>query len=146
MWKKILLGLVAVMGLSLVACSDDDKDEPIAAENLPAAARSFISDYYPSTYVISANLDDNEYEVVLSNGHILDFDRSGVWQDVDAPYGESVPTGFYPSAIDDYISVSYPENGINEISKSSRGYEVELLTGQDLDFDREGAFLGVDVD
>lgn len=148
--KKILkflpLLLIAVMGLSLTACGDDDKDEPVPAEQLPVGAREFISNYFPTAKILSSQKDKDEYEVTLSEGTRIDFNLNGEWMDVDAAAGKTVPSGFYPSAIDTYISDNFEGSGINEISKEGKGYDVELLDGRDLLFGYDGNFISYDID
>ncbi len=146
--KKILrilpLMLVAVMGVALWSCSDD---EPEIVQNMPTAAKTFLSTYFPSADIQSVHKDkDDKYEVKLTNGFSIDFNKSGEWTDVDAPAGQAVPTGFYPAAIDSYVASAYSNVGINEISRNDRGYEVELTNGTDLYFAADGTFIGIDPD
>ncbi|MDE5975179.1 MAG: PepSY-like domain-containing protein, partial [Muribaculaceae bacterium] len=89
-------------------------------------------------------MEGGEYNVNLSDGTDIEFNLSGEWTDVDAIIGVTLPTGFYPSAIDMYISENIPGGGINEISRNVNGYEVELVDGQDLIFNLEGIFIGMD--
>lgn len=146
--KKILrilpLMLIAVMGAALWSCSDDD---PEIVQNMPSAAKTFISTYFPSANIMAVHKDkDDNYEVKFSNSFSIDFNKSGEWTEVDAPTGQTVPTGFYPAAIDTYIASAYSGAGINEISRISRGYEVELTNGSDLFFSADGSLLGIDPD
>lgn len=139
--KFIPLLLIAVLGITLSSCSDDD--DPITPAELPASAKVFISTYYPDATILSANQDDDGYEVTLSDGTNIDFNYAGLWQDVDAPFGQSVPTGFYPMAIDEYLSLNLPGAAINEISiEPSGNFEVELIDGTDILFGPEGSFIG----
>lgn len=144
--KFLPIMLVAFIGCIALWSCDDDKDETIATDRLPSEAKTFISQYFPSISIVSAQKDKDDYEVVLSDGTRIDFNKSGEWTDVDAPVGKTVPTGFYPAAIDSYIATSYTGTGINEISKERRGYDVELVTGIDLIFDTEGNFISLDND
>lgn len=147
---KKIARLLPVMLLALVgsmmfwSCGDDDKDEPISYENLPAQSKTFLQQYFPSASIVATIKDGNEYEVSLSDGTHIDFNKDGEWTDVDAAIGNTIPSGFYPAAIDTYVSENYPEDGINEISKEKRGYEVELVKGADLLFNYEGTFIGLD--
>lgn len=143
-YRFIPLALVALMGVALWSCSDDDKPEIL--ENLPSSAKTFLATYYPSVNIISVTKDKDEYDVRLSNGHSVEFNKSGEWTDVDAPAGQTIPGGFYPAAIDEYISTSYANSGINEISRIDRGFEVELLNSTDLYFSTDGSFIGIDPD
>ena len=136
--------LVAVLSIALWSCSDDD--EPVPVTKLPSSSQTFLNTYFDNVDIISVTKDKDDYEVLLSNGYSVEFNTSGEWTDVDAPVGKTVPTGFYPAAIDTYISSAYSGSGINEISRIDRGYEVELLNGTDLYFSADGTYIGIDRD
>ena len=146
--KKILkllpMLLIAVLGISLASCSD--KDEPVSPTELPSVAKDFIITNFPSASITSVQKDKDEYEVKLSDGTSIDFDKKGDWIDVDAPDGKALPTGFYPAAIDSYLAENFDNEGINEISKVKRGYEVEIISGTEMIFDSEGNFIEIGVD
>lgn len=139
-FRFLPLLLIPVFAYVLTACSDDD-DKDIAPDNLPATAQAFLDTYYNSVKIVNTVQDKNEYEVVLANGHRIDFDKAGEWTEVDAPQAETIPTGFYPAAIDNYLEQNYKGIGINEISRDSRGYDVELVNGVDLDFNVAGEIM-----
>ncbi|MDE6416476.1 MAG: PepSY-like domain-containing protein [Duncaniella sp.] len=141
--KFLPLMFAAVAATVLWSCSDDDNFVP--ADELPVAARSFLSTYYPKVAVETVEMDGNEYEAVLANGHSVDFNAAGEWIDVDAPAGQTVPSGFYPAAIDAYVAQNFPGSGINEISVTMLGYDVDLVSGIELMFSPTGEFIGVDL-
>lgn len=142
--KFIPLVLVALFATALWGCSKDDDDEPAALTELPATAKTFLSTYYPSVEY-KAYKDDNGYDVVLLNGQKVDFDSKGDWYEVKASIpGQTIPTGFYPAAIDTYISENYSGAGICEISKELYGFDVELVQNIELKFDASGNFISVD--
>lgn len=143
--KLMSVLLVACIALGAMSCKDD-KEEPVNPATLPDQATTFISTYFSTANIVSAVSDKNKYEVLLSDGTRIDFDKDGNWKDVDAAAGKTVPTGFYPAAIDNYVIATAPQAGINEISKEVRGYDVELTTGVNWHFDLEGTFVGVDHD
>ena len=145
LFKLLPFFFMAVLGSVMLSCSDDD-DDPIPADELPVAAKTFLNTYYPSIKIVSTTKDKNEYDVVLANGHSVDFTKDGEWKDVEAPVGQTIPSGFYPAEIDTYIASSAGGAVINEIQKTARGYEVELVTGADLLFDSDGVFLQYDRD
>lgn len=134
-----LVGMVVMTG-----CKDDDEDKIISENSLPASARSFISQYFSSATVVTTQQDKDEYEVLLSDGTRIEFDIIGDWSDVEAAFGKVIPSGFYPSAIDNYVATNYPSVGINEISKEIGGYDVDLINGAELKFDYSGNFQGFD--
>lgn len=140
-WMPLLL-VTVLFGALAAACDDDDK--VISENELPASAKTFVSTYFASAKVATVYKDRNEYEVMLSDGVRIDFNKSGEWKDVDAPLNKELPTGFYPEAIDTYLLSNMDGAGINEISKERYGYDVELVTGIDLKFDSQGAFLRYD--
>lgn len=131
--KVVLIVFVAILAFSLSSCSDDD-DQPVDLTELPVSAQTFISTYYPGAGVSSAVVSGSEYEVVLDNGTTIDFNMGGEWLEVTAPLGQTVPSGFYPSQIDSYVRQYGNGFGINEISKENYGYEVELVSGVELQF------------
>ncbi len=144
--KLLPMMLLAFMAASFTSCDDDDKDDLVITEQqLPSTAKTFLTDYYPSVKVTKVKKDKDEYEVTLSNAHRIDFNLAGEWQDVDAPKGQSIPSGFYPSAIDTYIEENLNGVGINEISREAYGYDVELVNDLDLRFSTTGAFLDFDL-
>lgn len=133
----LLLLLVSALGF---ACS--------SKADLPEAANSFLSQYYPDvkTNRIEKDTDhgQTEYEAYLANGHEVTFDADGNWIDVDAPAGQTIPAGIAPAPIADYVTTNYPDLGINEISREHYGFDVELTNGLDLIFDPAGTFLRLD--
>ena len=142
--RLLPLLLIAVLGMSLAGCSD--KDEPISSTELPSIAKDFIITNFPSATIVSAQKDKDDYDVVLSDGTKIEFDKKGDWKDIDAAPGKTLPTGFYPPAIDTYLAEHFDGEGINEISKVSRGYEVEITTGTEMVFDQNGVFIEIGVD
>ena len=144
-FKSVALAMFSAV--LLWSCSDD-KDEPVAVTTLPEAAQTFLSSHYAGVKEQSAvrDKDDHnvEYDVRLANGHEVTFDAEGNWTDVDAPTGQTVPDGLVPEAVALYIATNYPSEGINEISRSAAGYEVDLTNGVDLVFDSFGNFLRAD--
>lgn len=139
----LMVGLFAVLAWS---CSDDDKDLPMSYEMLPQQAQEFVSTYYPSAKAVKVTNEKEHnttyYEVMLNNGHEITFDAKGEWIEVDAPSQQYVPSAIVPTGIADYVAQTFPAYGVNEIKKTSDGYEIELTNGLDLRFDREGIFVG----
>lgn len=140
--------LIGMIGIALWSCSDDDKSEPVAYDTLPTVAKAFVSLHYSYTSVSSViqKTDDGltEYEVVMADGQKVTFNAAGEWIDIDAPAGQPIPLGIVPAKISLYIKNNYSDVGVNEISKSATGYEVELLSGIDLLFDAAENFVRVD--
>lgn len=134
---------VALIGLAFTSCDGKDADT-IEPEDLPTSITTFLNTYYPGQRImrsVKTNGKDGKYEIRLHNGHEIDFNDNGEWIDVDAPEGETIPGGIAPAPIALYVVTNYAGAGINEISKESYGYDVELTSGVDLEFDKNGKFL-----
>lgn len=151
--KKVfrILGVVMMCALGTMAwsCSDDDDSDDIVMtyDQLPQAAKDFVSTYYNGVAIsrVEKDIDVNgvEYEVYFANGGDVTFNAQGEWIDVDAPAGQTVPDAIVPVAITEYVMANYPGAGINEISKTATGYDVDLVNGVDLIFDANGNFVGL---
>lgn len=135
----------------LASCSSDDNpvmETVIEYDRLPQSSKSFISAYYPSTAVTKVERDNDDgiitYEVTLANGHEVTFNSDGEWVEIDAPDGQSIPFEVLPPAIADYLNINYQGYGVNDITRTGFGYEVELVTGVDLLFDSQGNFIRID--
>ena len=147
----LFASLLVFSGFAFTSCSNDDNNEfetSVLLKDLPAAAQSFLSQYYPNVAFKSAEKQQIKdiyiYEVELQDGTEITFNSAGEWQEVDAPEGKTVPSGFYPSGIDEYLSQNYSGYGINEINKYDSGYNVELVNnGPELEFNLMGEFVRV---
>lgn len=143
--KKYLLIFACLLGFSMVACSDDDDWESIDFGQLPSQARGFLETYWGGLEISEMEKDGSgsgaTYEVTMTNGVEIEFDGNGLWIDVDAPMGMSLPTAFINPGITNYVMLNYPTEGINEISREYYGFEVELTNDVDLYFDNMGDIL-----
>ena len=88
-------------------------------------------------------LGSKEYEVILNNGTEIEFDNEGDWKEVDCGR-QAVPAMFVLKSIQNYVRNNYKGQAIIKVDKDKNRYEVELVNGTDLEFDRAGNFLHVD--
>lgn len=118
----------------------------VNAQSLPQAITSFIKQHFPSVSIVGVEPDyDNgglEYDVYMSDGTQIDFDANHQWDQVESMRG--VPAFFVPRAIASYVKGNYQNLAITKINKEYYGYEIELVNGLDLNFDRSGRFMGMD--
>lgn len=114
---------------------------------LPAAARQVIAETFGQNKINHIKIDTDmygtSYDVVLNNGTELEFDRHGNLTEVDAGRN-GVPDKLVPAAIRNYVKTNYKNARITSLKIDHSHYEVELIGGLDLLFDRNGRFLGVD--
>lgn len=148
MKKTLSLLFIAMFAALTWSCSDDDDESPISADQLPANAKNFIQTYFGGDKISKVEKEGSNayaaYDVRFASGYEVEFNAAGEWVDVDAPVGQTIPSGIAPLAIESYVSTNYPTSGINEISLEINGYDVELVNGLDLVFDLEGNFRGID--
>ena len=144
--KKLILILLMIAGLNTVADARDTVTRDINV--LPVAARTTISNNFKSKVslikVEKTLLSISEYEVVLSDGSEITFDKNGNWKEVDVRRGKAVPSGFVPSGIKNYVQQKHKGQKIESIDKSGKGYDVELSNGIEMKFDKDGKFLRYD--
>lgn len=139
--------LLAIFSLAFVtvSCEDDNDGQKITEQNLPQNAQTFLATFFPAQSVSSVVREHENgvmiYEVKYYSGFSVEFDSEGNWTDVDAPDGKEIPMGIAPDAIANYVNDNYPATPINEISRKTTGYEVELTSGLDLYFDASGNFI-----
>ena len=133
------------MLLLSVTCLADDKIIPV--EQLPAPAKTFVKKYFPQATIEYATKDTEfmgtTYEVRLSDGTEVDFDKKGNWDNVDCKT-KAVPASLVPAAIAQYVKAHYPNTVIVKIDKERGGYEIELSNDLDLKFNSKGKLIGID--
>lgn len=144
--KKLLSALCLCLVVSATAFARNSYSRD--ASSLPSAAQAILSQNFKapvSLIKIDRTLGSaTEYDVILTDGTEVQFDRNGDWEGVETNPNQAVPSSFILSPIADYVTKSFGGNYITGIEKSRRGYEVELSNGADLRFDRRGVFLGYD--
>ncbi len=138
--RIFFMTLVALM-MSAVAFADDT---PIPVEQLPAAAKTFVSTNFPSSKIIYAEKDWNSYECRLNNGVKIEFNKKGNWKKVDGHMSAVVPAALVPETIQQYVTVNFPGCSITKIDKERYGYETKLSNDIDLKFNYQGQLIGMD--
>ncbi|MCM1152184.1 MAG: PepSY-like domain-containing protein [Muribaculum sp.] len=143
--KKILL-LFALVIASLSACAGDKYSHD--ASVLPTAAKTVLQKNFKAR-VNLVKIDKelgrvSEYEVILTDGSEITFDRNGNWKEVEVGRNKSVPSGFVLQPIQNYVKTNQKGARIVGIDKNRNGYEVELSNGVDIKFDNSGNFVRYD--
>lgn len=149
MKKKIAalaLGLAVLFGAVNIASAGDDKI--ISFAQLPKVAQSFVKKHYPKLQVSLVKLDkelfDQSYEVILSDGSRVEFDKKGNWTDIDGQ-DRPIPLTAIPASISAHVRKNFPGTKVVQIERTDRGrYSVELDNHIDLLFDKNFRFVGID--
>lgn len=146
MLKKFLLAIVAIIGFSVSAAASDTYAHD--ASVLPKAAQTTLKNNFKakvSVVKIDKDLGHiSEYEVVLTDGTEIEFDRSGNWKSVEVSASKSVPSAFVPNAITASIKKLQPGQKVIGIEKKRNGYNVDLSNGVEMKFDLQGKFIKYD--
>lgn len=143
--KKVFYSVasVAVMLIMFAAC---DKESVIAADGLPKDAQLFIAQHFPDQEIIQVVKERDDlktgYDVYLSDGFNLDFDKKGNIIGVEGT--SKLPDSVVPTKILAYVQANYPDSFIRDWELDDRGQEVTLSNGMDLKFDKEGNFIRID--
>jgi len=159
--KNLSVLCVGVALFTLSSCSGNDgsnqqqavvpvaQEQPVqapATQALPEAITAFIKQHFPDATIVGVEPDHDhdgmEYDVYLNDGTQIDFDANNQWDQVESTKG--VPAFFIPEAIATYVKSNYQNMVITKINKEYQGYEIELANGLDLNFDRQGRFMGMD--
>lgn len=122
-----------------------DDDLPVAISSLPSSIVNYVNANYPGSTIVWAEWDDDEFEIYLSNGLELYFDRNGNFLYADDD-DQGLDPASLPQAILSYIAQNYPNAQIIEAERYPNHYEIYLDSGIELYFDLNGNFLGKEVD
>lgn len=145
--KKMILSALLLLALgSAMALTDDGR--AVAFEQLPEKAQQFIKEHFGGHKILYAEQDtdwfEGDYEVLFEGGDKVAFRRNGEWEDVECKKSQ-VPASIVPAAVGDYVGKKHPDTRIVEIERNTRGYEVKLSDGVEIEFDRKGKMLRYDL-
>ncbi len=117
----------------------------ISANELPLSIQRFLSEYFPRNEILQIEKDWDEYEINMSDGILLEFDRAGRWKKIECVHSSTpVPAALLPDALNKYVQSSYPDAYIVTAEQDRRFIEVELSNDLDLKFTQKGKFLKID--
>ena len=145
--KKILcLAIAAALLLPAIALRADH-DRIIDPEQLPAAAKLFIRQYFPEIPITFAQKEYDDmrvkYSVHLEDGTEIEFNSKGEWDNVDCQF-HSVPEALVPPQIAAFVAKRFPGSSVVKIDKERYGYDIEISNDLELKFDRKGRLLEMD--
>lgn len=144
--KKLLIALAMILGITGFAFAGDTYAHDASA--LPQTARTVIANNFKAK-VSLVKIDKDwgrvsEYEVTLTDGTEINFDREGNWKNVEVSKSKSVPRAFVPQAVRNFVARQQPGQRIVSIERDRKGYDAELSNGIDLKFDKAGKFIRYD--
>ena len=144
--KKLLLTILVAFVVSLAANARDSYSHDI--NTLPTAARTVLKNNFKADVsVIKIDKDFGrvkEYEVILTNGSEITFDRSGNWKEIETSVSTAVPDKMVPQGIRSWIDKNQKKTRIVGIERTRSGYDVELSNGVEVKFNKNGHFIKYD--
>ncbi len=144
--KRLLFILSLIVAVTIGAQARDTyaHDDSV----LPEAAKATLSQNFKSKVSLVKIEKElgriDEYEVILTDGTEVSFDRNGNWKNVETSASKAVPSSLVPAGVSEYVKKNHPGTKIVGLEKERKGYEVELSNGIDMKFDLSGAFLRYD--
>lgn len=141
-----LLFMMAIMAGFFTASARDTYSHDVNV--LPMAAQIVVKNNFKAG-VNHIKIDKefgrvSEYDVILTDGTEITFDRNGNWKDIEVRRNGSVPAAFVPAAISTYVKQNQKKAKIVGIEKNRSGYDVELSNGVDMKFNTDGKFVRYD--
>ncbi len=139
--KKILATLLALLMLT-GSVNATTRKRNIDPDNLPKVSIELIQKHWPSCAIENAYIDGKEYEALLTDGTVIEFDAKGVWKEMKCTDG--LPVTLVPVFITRYVVDRYPRILIIDVEKMKGGYEATLANGLQIQFDMNGRVTHVD--
>lgn len=143
--KKLFLFLAIVIGVASASAKNNySRDVNI----LPAEAQTILKDNFKAKVShIKIGKDFGhirEYDVVMTDGSEISFDKHGNWKEVEVAPSSAVPSDLIPNPIITFVRENQSKAKVTSIEKKNYGYEVELSNGKDVRFTEKGKFIRYD--
>ncbi len=144
---SMLLLSAAMFWPMAVSCANNVPADQEPISKLPAAAQTVIKKYFSGKQVLLVKQEmewvRRHYDVVFADGSKIEFDSKGEWVEIDCMMS-AVPEALIPQPILAFVKKTYPGIVITQIDRDSRGYDVDLSNGLDLEFNRRYQLIDVD--
>lgn len=134
--KKIIPLILLFNLVSIIACADEDR--PIAMNQLPQEAQTFISTYFGQAQPAFAKIDrdflNKDYEVIFVDGTQLKFNGKGIWTKIDCQRNP-VPSVLVPQQVAAAVARTWNAFFITEMEKDGKFFDITLSNGMEITFD-----------
>lgn len=118
------------------------------ASILPATAKSTLkANFKAPVSLVKIDKDFgriSEYEVILTDGTEVTFDRDGKVKEVETAATSSVPAAFIPQPVNMYVKKYHSGLRVVGYEKKRSGCEITLSNGLELKFDKNNNFVKYD--
>lgn len=145
--KTVLFTLFLSLACLFTAQADNET-VTTDTNRLPVVVRQFIHTHFPQVAISHLKIENNllgveSYEVILTNGFDLEFDKKGAWKEIDGEH-QTLPVSAIPVKIREYQQQHFPQLTVTSLKKESRGYEAQLSNGLEMKFDLQFNFIRLD--
>lgn len=115
---------------------------------LPANAQAFVKKHFPNDKISYVLVDKDfmttTYDVMLTNGHELEFSKNGDWKEIDTKKA-AIPANIIPAEIANYLRQNFDASiKIVQVKRDKKGYELELSNKLELEFNSKGKLVRYD--
>ena len=127
---KIFLAIALVSTFGFVAFAD----RHISTNDLPNEAKAFINTHYNGVDVYDCEIDDFNYDVDLSNGVDLVFNKSGKLLKIESDHGvlsQSVLKSVLPAKAIEYLTTKGLVDRIDEVELRQNTIVVDINNSND---------------
>jgi len=147
--KKLLFLLLICLFVSCVNTSHNRQDPAVSISSLPAPAQEFIKKYYDGVKIKEITVEKRaslmQYNVDFKGGIDVQFDRNGVCTEIECKKpGAVVPEEVIPTNVLQQVRSLYPDKAIVKYEHNQRLYEVDLIDGTELTFNRAMRLIDID--
>ena len=140
-----MIAICCMVSCNMVANAGNNK--PISVNALPAKVQTLLSQHFNGQKVMLVTIESGvvsrSYDVVLQNGTKLEFDKKGNLTVIDCKQ-DIVPAQLIPQAIRNYLKDNYAGQSVKKIEMNKNEYEVELVNGLDLTFNKHFQLIDID--
>ena len=143
--KRLIVLLAGIVAFAGVVSADNDR--AVTVDRLPEKAREFLNGHFAAEKIAYVKQERDflelKYEVMTVGGVMIDFDRRGLWTEIECRY-DMLDPDVVPAPVREYVSSRWPEASYRKISRDRNEYEVKLSTGLELTFDRNFNLMEID--
>ena len=143
--RVLMIAICCMMSCNMAANAGNGK--PISVDALPAKAQTLLNNHFNGQKVMLATIESGvvsrSYDVVLKNGTKLEFDKRGNLTEIACKEG-IVPDQLFPKAINNYLKENYEGQSVRKIEINRKEYEVELMNGLDLTFNKHFQLIDIE--
>ncbi|WP_181881789.1 PepSY-like domain-containing protein [Helicobacter sp. MIT 14-3879] len=118
-------------------------DISVPISNLPQNAQNFIKNNFDANIIHIKQSDDN-FEILLSDGHQIELSLSGEWEEIRRYIG--IETKALPENITLIIKNNFPNMKILKIKKEWEIYNLQLENKIKIYIDENGKIIGQTTD